>query len=134
MRAAFLVLLSMLFIGIACSGNTGPIAPEKSSDTLPSWTIDVDGESFVISLEALKSARTLADVDPGTDMTPAEIRQYFAVYLTTSMFPPAWWCPVYGITLTTLQAQPDSEVWSWVDKFESSGYDIPNGPPPDPPC
>ncbi|HEX9746368.1 MAG TPA: hypothetical protein VGB30_13160 [bacterium] len=135
MRSAFLILSFMLFVGMACSGSSAPVAPDNSIADLPSWTVNVDGQDYDLSLgDLLDNDRTLAFVDPGTDMTADQIKVYFAVNLTMGMFPPNYWCAVYQITISTLRAQPDSAAYSWVATFEAAGYDIPNGPPPDPLC
>jgi len=125
----------MLFMGMACSNGQAPVAPSNPQADLPVWSIDVNGSSYQVGPADLIGDRLLAAVKPGTNMTVAQLRVYFAVNITKATFPvPKYWCMVYPIIYATIAAQPASAVLSWVVTMESKGYDVPDGPPPAPLC
>ena len=134
MRSALLLMGLMLFMGMACSNGQAPVAPSNPQTNLPVWTVDLNGTAYEVGPADLIGDRLLAVVVPGTDMTVAELRIYFAVNITKATFPYSrYWCMVYPFIYGAIAAQPDAEVLRWVEVMESNGYDVPNGPPPSPP-
>ena len=135
MRFAFLTVAMLMLVSMSCSGSSAPTMPDEPVADLPSWNISVDGEDYVVGPADLLGDRQLADVDPGTDMTADELRMYFAVNITETNFPGFWACVIFKFYLyPLLQQQPDEVMFGWVEIMEASGYDVPNGPPPDPLC
>ena len=135
MRSAFLTVGLLMCMSLACSGGSGPVAPDNPSAELPSWQMNIDGTDYEVGPADLYGNRSLAAVDPGTDMTPDELRVYFAVNITQVNFPPFMWCMIYKFYIfPVMAAQPDEDVLGWVEVMEGNGYDVPNGPPPAPIC
>ncbi len=135
MRSAFLTVGLLMFLSLACSGPSAPTAPSTPTADLPSWVINVDGSDYEVGPGDLLSDRYAAAVEPGTDMTPDELRIYFAVNITKANFPRFLWCLVYKYYIyPVMLAQPDEEVLRWVEVMEGNGYDVPNAPPPPPIC
>ena len=135
MRFAFLTVSMLALIAMSCSGGTSPTAPSNPTADLPNWTINYEGQDYIVGPGDLMEDRTLAAVDPGSDMVPDELRMYFAVNITQTNFPGFWECTIFKFYLYPLLVTvPDEEVMSWVDVMEAEGYDVPNGPPPPPIC
>jgi len=135
MRFAFLTVSVLALLVMSCSGGTTPTAPDSTIADLPTWTINYEGSDYIVGPGDLMSDRTLAVVDPGTDMTPDEIRLYFAVNITQTNFPGFWECTIFKYYMyPMLQTVPDEEIMAWVDVIEGEGFDVPNGPPPPPIC
>jgi len=135
----FACLTALCFAFFACAAPTAPPVP---SDTLPTWTIEgtgdpnVDGvvygpsvlldESLPAGPYVLPSDRTSQAVNPGTDMTVAELKLYFSVNIVKATFPSKYyWCMVWPIIYGTISAQPDYVVLSWVVIMENAGFDVP---------
>ena len=142
MRSAFLTVGLVLILSVACSSNSVPTAPENPSAGLPSYAINIDGRDYQAGVGDLLRDRVAAAVVPGTDMTPDELRQYFAVNIVYKLFP-VWlgggywaYCRCYGYwaLMESFALETDEEILSWVEDMEAAGYDVPNGPPPDPIC
>jgi len=70
--------------------------------------------------------RPTQDVNPGTDMTIAQLKCYFTKNLVVSTFPYGFWqklvCPFFK---AVVYAQSDTEILSWVTTMEDNGYDCP---------
>jgi len=135
MRSVFLTIgLALALMSFGCSGSSAPNMPDNNSAELPSWNFSVDGDLYYVDMDELLDGRQLASaVEPGTDMTAAELRVYFGVIITTEYFPQYLWHVVYNYyVMPVLLAEPDEEVFRWVEVFEINGVDVPNGPPPPP--
>ncbi len=136
MRFAFLTVSMLVLLCMSCSGNSAPTTPDYQEADLPSWTFNIDGQEYVAGPGDLLNDRQLAEVvDPGTDMTPDELRVYFAVNITGETFPGFIQCTVYKFYMyPMMETIPDQGILAWVVVMEAQGYDVPNGPPPDPIC
>lgn len=136
MRKLFLVPLLALII--SCGGNA--VIPDvepglKGIDQVPSWEITVDGVDYEFSIACLMTVdRRGQGVDPGTDMTPDELRVYFANEMTMASFPEFWWCPVYKYFKAALDNESDFIMNFLVYIMELNGFDVPNRPAPVPIC
>ena len=135
MRFAFLTVTMLALLAMSCSGGTSPAVPNIQTADLPVWTISYEGQDYDTGPGDLLDDRQLAAVDPGTDMTPDELRLYFAVNITHESFPGFWECTIFKFYLyPLLMTVSDEEIMGWVDVMEGQGYDVPNGPPPPPIC
>ena len=140
MRSAYLTLILglLLVVGVACSGAPAPVAPSSPSADLPSWSLTLDGVEHVYGLPM--EDRNAQAVKPGTTMSAAELRIYFAVGIVNdpSYGWPTWArCPVYKSFITQFNKQSDATIMSWVVTMEANGYDVPDkgpGVPPKPIC
>ena len=140
MRSAYLTFGLLLVLSVACSGQSAPSAPASPSADLPSWSMTMDGVEHSYGLASLSDNRSAAVVKPGTTMSAAELRVYFAVNIVNdpSYGWPSWYkCPVYKAIYAVMLKQSDATVRSWVVTMEANGYDVPDkgpGVPPKPIC
>ncbi len=136
MRLSLIFSAMMVLICMGCSGTSAPTTPKDTTADLPSWNISFEGQVYNVGPADLLGERQLADpVEPGTDMTADELRVYFSWNITMDVFPDPHWCVIYSFyMLPTLQGMPDATMFQWVVMMEGQGYDVPNGPPPTPPC
>ena len=80
------------------------------------------------------------DVKPGTTMSAADLRVYYAVNFTQANFPILYWdryCGTYKIFKAFFDKQTDAYMFSMVTTQESHGFDVPDkgtGVPPAPIC
>lgn len=135
-RNLFLLFVLVVLLVVGCKNTTQPTAPTVQAD-LPTWTITVDAVDYTIGPADLMRDRMAQVVDPGTDMTTAELRVYFAVNIVKTNFPPFYQCAVYKIFYSVMLAQTDQFIWRMVQTMEYNGYDVPNkgpGVPPPPIC
>lgn len=150
MRSCIYYLLALVLVLIIGCGTHSPIETPTIRDGttdygLPTFEIGpVDGLFYTVDmnivLDAMRADRTCQDIDPGTDMTPDELRQFFAVNIVHTTFPGMWECTIYKYYMVPfLDAMPDTTMYEWVEVFEWNGVDIPNADPavpipPDPIC
>jgi hypothetical protein len=119
-----------LLLLLGCSQTT-PTTPGCA--TLPTFVISLDNIDRSVDMGLLMDDRSAQAVVWGTNMTAAQLRQYFAVNIVNdpSYGWPAWAkCPIYKIMMNTFKQQSDATVFSWVVTMETNGYDVPNAPPP----
>jgi hypothetical protein len=140
MRSAYLILGLLLFVSVACSGQSAPSAPSNPSADLPSWSMKVDGVDYNFSMSDILQGRQTASVKPGTNMSPSELRVFYAVMFTSTNFPKAYWdryCQTYKLFYAFFVAHSDAYMLNMVVVQESHGFDVPDkgpGVPPAPIC
>lgn len=139
MRNELLTTLAITLIAFTLGcGSTSPVTPdtpENASDKLPSWTIEVEGQTLTLGLADLLSERSASDiVVPGTDMDAAELRIYFTVNIVEANVPFFFYCACWDIMYPVFLSIDDTTVESYVVMMENAGFDVPQGPAPDPIC
>lgn len=127
MRLIAITLMAMAILAIGCGS---PVEPDYSDYELPTFEV---WDGLVVGPADLMEGRQSTTVDPGTDMSPRELRQYFAVNIAEATgFD--YVCPIYRILRDIFETLSDSTFELWVVVMEAQGYDVPNAPPPEPPC
>jgi len=139
------VLALVLTFASACF-STVPTEPEPvdaemntALDMIPDLPYDLDcGKTMrdYFNVTFFDSERTAqAEFEWGTDMTPDEVRQYFAVKISLESFKP-YECLVYPYFLAAMHSPTftDDSIMMLVMWIEMGGEDVPNGPPPEMDC
>ena len=139
MIAIISVLCGILFFSACAGTSTAPTQPGLTNDIQTEWTVTYDNQIFNLALSDLSvvpvNHRKLNVVFPGSDMTAAQLRDYFAKAIVyTVVHPKAYQCPVYGIFYQSWLTIPDATVLSYVAMVEATGTDVPNIDPYTNPC
>ena len=129
----FVLALTLLF-SLACYNAPTVPEPDRAAD-MPTVDVTFQGVTYTVGVADIMASRTAQDiVTPGTDMTPDELRQYFAVEICSSGAFSPWECLIYPLMVEALEGETDFMMTFMVYIMELNGYDVPNGPPPEMDC
>ena len=99
-----------------------------AKDGTVSWTVTLDGKTTLVDDKEV-ATRAAQSITPGTDMTPNDLRVYYAVGFTSTNFPKAYankYCATYKIFKAYFDKQPDTYMLWLVTWQEGRGFDVPS--------